>query len=332
MLKIGLLGAGMIGNIHIDGFSSVNSKIARYTTVCDIDERKRNKCAQKHGLRVFADVDEMIADPDIDVVDLCLPSYMHEEFAVKIACARKHVLIEKPIAFTLEAAHNIFTAAHKNNVRMMVAQVLRFWPEYVKIKEIYDSGELGEIITVYAARLGQMGNWADWLKYPDKSGETLMNLTQHDIDFLHYMLGNSVSVYSAGNRDSKNNYNDVMNIFRFACGANAMIDGSLNMTAGYPFTMRMRVLGTKGALEFSYTAGVNIGPESASSLMWYRPGEKGEKIEVENYDPYGKEIEYFVQCIIDGKDTETVSEQSVMQVLASILAAKESISKGEIRL
>jgi len=122
------------------------------------------------------------------------------------------------------------------------------------------------------------------------------------------------------------------NIFRFACGANAMIDGSLNMTAGYPFTMRMRVLGTKGALEFSYTAGVNIGPESASSLMWYRPGEKGEKIEVENYDPYGKEIEYFVQCIIDGKDTETVSEQSVMQVLASILAAKESISKGEIRL
>jgi predicted dehydrogenase len=111
-----------------------------------------------------------------------------------------------------------------------------------------------------------------------------------------------------------------------------MVDGSLSMTAGYPFTMRMRVLGSKGTLEFSYIAGENIGPESVSSLIWYRSGEKGEKIEVENYDPYGKEIEYFIQCIIAGKDPETVSEQSVMQVLNSVVAAKDSLIKGEIRL
>jgi predicted dehydrogenase len=332
MLKIGILGAGMIGNVHIDGLLSMNSKIAGYTAVCDSNPIKRDECAQKHSLRAFADLDEMLADPDIDIIDLCLPSYMHEEFAVKIARADKHVLIEKPIAFTLEAARNIFTTARENNVRVMVAQVLRFWPEYVKIKEIYDSGALGEIITVYAARLGQMVTWVEWHTDPEKSGETLMNLTLHDIDFLHYLLGNPTSVYSAGIRDAKNNYNDVMNIFRFSCGATAMIDGSLNMTVGYPFTMRMRVLGTKGALEFSYTAGVNIGPESASSLIWYRPGEMGEKVNVNNYDPYGGEIEYFAQCIIDGKDTEIISEKSVMQVLASILAAKESLTKGEIRL
>jgi predicted dehydrogenase len=322
----------MIGNTHIDGFLTTKSKIARYTAVCDTNDAKRNELAQKHHLRAFADLDEMLADPEIDAVDLCLPSFMHEEFAVKIARAKKHLLIEKPIAFTLEAARNIFEAARENGIRVMVAQVLRFWPEYVKIKEICDSGALGDIITVYAARLGQMVTWVDWYKDPDKSGETLMNLTLHDIDFLHYLLGKPVSVYSAGTRDASNNYNDVMNIFRFECGANAMVDGSLSMTAGYPFTMRMRVLGTKGTLEFSYTAGENIGPESASSLMWYRPGEKGEKVEPENNDPYGKEIEYFAGCIVEGKDPETVSEQSVMQVLASVLAAKESLTKGEIRL
>ena len=328
MLKIGLLGAGMIGNTHIDGFLSMKSKIAQYTAVCDIDTTKCNDFAQKYNLRAFADLDEMLSDPDIDVVDLCLPSFMHEEFAVKIARAKKHLLIEKPIAFTLEAARNIFTAARENSIRIMVAQVIRFWPEYVKIKEICDSGELGDIIAVYAARLGQMVTWVDWYKDPAKSGETLMNLTQHDIDFLHYLLGNPVSVYSAGTRDANNNYNDVMNIFRFECGANAIVDGSLSMTAGYPFTMRMRVLGTKGTLEFQYTAGENIGPESASSLMLYSPGEKGGKVEVENYDPYGKEIEYFTSCIALGKDTEIVPESSVMQVLASILAAKESLIKG----
>jgi len=330
MLKIGLLGAGMIGNTHINGFLPVKSKIARYTAVCDIDAAKRNEFAQKHHLCAFPDFDEMLANPDIDVVDLCLPSFMHEEFAVKTARAKKHLLIEKPIAFTIEAARNIFTAARENGIRVMVAQVIRFWPEYVKIKEICDSGGLGDIITVYAARLGQMVTWVDWYKNPAMSGETLMNLTQHDIDFLHYLLGKPISVYSAGNRDADNNYNDVMNIFRFECGANAMVDGSLSMTAGYPFTMRMRVLGTQGTLEFQYTAGENIGPESASSLIWYRPGEKGEKVEVDNYDPYGKEIEYFVQCIAAGKETGIVSEQSVMQVLASIIAAKESLTTTKV--
>ena len=332
MLQIGLLGAGMIGNTHIDGFLTMKSNTARYVAVCDIDDTKRNEFAQKYSLRAFADLDAMLACSEIDVIDLCLPSFMHEEFAVKIACAKKHLLIEKPIAFTLEAASNIFAAARENGIRVMVAQVIRFWSEYVKIKEIYDSGALGDIITIYAARLGQMVTWVDWYKNPAKSGETLMNLTLHDIDFLHYLLGKPISVYSAGTRDASNNYNDVMNIFRFECGANAIVDGSLSMTAGYPFTMRMRVLGTKGALEFSYTAGENIGPESASSLIWYQSGKKGEKVEVENYNPYGKEIEYFVRCIVAGKDPEKVSEQSVMQVLASVLAAKESLTQGEIRL
>jgi len=255
---------------------------------------------------------------------------MHEEFAIKIARAKKHILIEKPIAFTLEAAHNIFSAAHENDIRVMVAQVIRFWPEYVKIKEICDSGELGDIITVYAARLGQMVTWVDWYKDPAKSGETLMNLTQHDIDFLHYLLGKPISVYSAGKCDANNNYNDVMNIFRFECGANAIVDGSLSMTAGYPFTMRMRVLGTKGTLEFQYIAGENIGPESVASLLHYRPNEKVIKVEVGNYDPYGKEIEYFMQCIASNKETDIISEKDVIQTLTSILAAKESLSKGEV--
>jgi predicted dehydrogenase len=332
MLQIGLLGAGMIGKTHMDGFLSMNSKIARYAAVCDIDAVKRDDFSRKYHLRAFADLDGMLADPDIDMVDLCLPSFMHEQFAVRIAAAGKHILIEKPVAFTLEAARNIFAAARANGVRTMVAQVIRFWPEYVKIKEICDSGALGDIVTVYAGRLGQMVTWVDWYRDPAKSGETLMNLTQHDIDFLHYLLGRPVSVYSAGARDACNNYNDVMNIFRFECGANAMVDGSLSMTAGYPFTMRMRVLGTGGTLEFTYTAGENIGPGSASTLMWYRAGEKAQKVEVENYDPYGKEIEYFAGCIIAGKDPETVSEQSVMQALASILAARESLAKGEIKL
>ncbi|MDR2039467.1 MAG: Gfo/Idh/MocA family oxidoreductase [Bacteroidales bacterium] len=329
-MKIGILGAGAMGNAHITGFRSLKDQNATYVSVFDIDEKKRNDFGQKFGLDTYPDLDSMLNDKELDIIDLCLPSFMHEEFAVKIAKAGKHMLIEKPIAFTLPAAKNIFIAAHQNNVRIMVAQVIRFWPEYVKIKEMCDQGDIGNIISVYAARLSQLANWSDWYKYPDKSGEALMNLTLHDIDFLHYLLGKPESVYSAGKKDENGNYNDVMNLFRFKSGANALVDGSSNMTPGYPFTMRMRVLGTKGTLEFAFISGENIGPESTSSLMWYQQGKSGVKIKVENNDPYGREVQYFVNCIKNNEETAVVSEQSIMEVMASLMAAKESLVTGKV--
>jgi predicted dehydrogenase len=330
-MKIGILGAGAMGNAHISGFRSLNRQNAVYTSVCDIDRDKCGNFARQYDLKAYSELPDFLADTDIDVVDLCLPSFMHEEYAVKIAEAGKHMLIEKPVAFTMQAAENIFNAARQNNVRVMIAQVIRFWPEYVKIKEMYDAGELGDIIGIYAARLSQLASWSDWYKHPNKSGEALMNLTLHDIDYLHYLLGKPQSVYSAGYRDEYGNYNDVMNIFKFASGANAVVDGSSNMTPGYPFTMKFRVLGTKGTVEYTFISGENIGPESASSLMWYRNGEKALNLKVENEDPYGKEVQYFIDCILSGENTGKVSEQSIMDVLASIIAAKDSLLTGEIR-
>ena len=330
-MKIGILGAGVMGNAHITGFRSMKKQNATYTGIYDIDKSRCSEFAGKYQLKAYESLEELLSDKEITIIDLCLPSFLHEEYAVKIAQAGKHMIIEKPVAFTVEAAKNIYRAAHGNNVRVMVAQVIRFWPEYVKIKEICDSGALGRIITAYAARLGQMTTWSDWYQYPEKSGETLMNLTLHDIDFLHYLLGKSGSVYSAGNKDEQGNYSDVMNIFTFGNGTNAMVDGSMSMTPGYPFTMRLRVLGTEGTLEFSYISGENIGPESTSSLMWYKEGGKGIKVEVEDYDPYGREIQYFAECVENRTDPVIVSEQSVIDVLTSVVAAKKSLLTGEIQ-
>jgi predicted dehydrogenase len=329
-MKIGILGAGAMGNAHINGFKSLERQNGTYAAICDVDKTKCDAFAEKYGLRAYYDFDAMLADSEIELVDICLPSFMHEEFAVKAAGAKKHLLVEKPIAFTMEAARNIYAAAEKNGVRIMVAQVLRFWPEYLKIKEIYEAGEIGDIITIYAARLGQMVTWGEWYKDPAKSGETLMNLTLHDIDFLHYMLGKPKSVYSAGTRDKMDNYNDVMNIFKFKNGVNAMVDGSFSMTAGYPFTMRMRVLGTKGTLEFTFISGENIGPESTSSLLMYKPDDGGKKVEVEGYDAYGREIQYFLNCIEKNEPTDAVSKESILTVLSSVIAAKTSLADGRV--
>jgi len=331
MIKIGIVGTGMMGHSHLGGLAANGPVGVEYVATCDNVKDKCDAFAEKYGLKAYYDYKEMLKDESIDIVDICVPSSMHEEFAVMAANAGKHIQIEKPIAFTLEAAQNIYRAAKENGVKTMVGQVLRFWPEYVKIKELIDSGVLGDIVSVSAARLGQMPTWAEWYKDPNISGETLMNLTLHDIDYVHYLFGKPKSIYSAGSKDQYGCYNDVMNIIKFENGTDVLVDGSLSMTPGYPFTMHMRVLGNKGVVEFTYKAGENLDSESnETSFLLYLPGEGGKEVEFESYDAYGKEIQYFADCVRDGVDPEMVSEESILTVLNSILNAKESLFTGQV--
>lgn len=331
MISFGIVGAGMMGHAHIGGLTANGSDNARYAAICDIDKKKCDEFAEKYGLKAYYDFDEMLKDDGIDAVDVCVPSNIHEGFAVKAAKAKKHILVEKPIAFTIEAAKNMYASAKENGVKLMVAHPLRFWPEYVKIKELVDNGALGGIVTVSAARLGQVPTWADWYTNPEVSGETLMNLTIHDIDYVHFLLGKPKSIYSAGTKDKLNSFNDVMNIIQFENGTNVIIDGSMTMTPGYPFTMYMRVLGTEGTVEFTYKAGVNIDAEnSKASLTLYLPDDGGKEVEFKSYDAYGAEVQYFADCIINDKDPDTVSEESVLTTLKSLIKAKESLVTGEV--
>ena len=331
MIKFGILGYGFMGQAHLGGLAANGSSNAEYVAVCGRDKEKCDAFAGQHGLKAYYDFGEMLADDGIDVIDICTPSFIHEEFAVAAAKAKKHILIEKPIALSMEAAQNIFRAANENGVKAMVAQPLRFWPEYVKIKELVDDGTLGDIVTIYAGRLGQMPTWADWYKDPEKSGETLMNLTLHDIDYVHFLLGKPKSIYSAGSKDQYGSYNDVMNVIKFENGTNVLVDGSLSMTPGYPFTMHMRVLGTKGAVEFSYKAGENIDAESSkASLALYLPDKGAVELDHESYDAYGREIQYFADCVENDTAPDVISEESILTVLGSILKAKESLRTGEV--
>ena len=333
MLNFAILGAGAMGAAHTGGLASIENDRVKYTAVCDIDGDKAKAFAEEHGIpKVYTDICDLLKDDEVDVVDLCLPSHMHEKFGVMVCEAKKHLLIEKPIAFTVDAAKRIYDAAKTNGVRIMTAQVLRFWPEYKKIKELYDEGAFGTVRHIYAARLGQLPDWGGgWYADPEKSGETLCNLTLHDIDFLHYMLGKPESIYSAGVRDETGCYNDVMNIFRWKNGINAIVDGSLSMTPSYPFTMRFRIAGSKATAEFTYISGVNIGPDSTSELIFYKKGEEPEKLDVPQIDGYGAEVLYFAECVEEGRETECMTEDSILCVLNSINLAKESLADNQVK-
>src|SRR6185503_3694659 len=120
--------------------------------------------------------------PDVDAIDICLPTPLHREWTEASLAAGKHVFLEKPIALTLEDADAIVAAAEASDRLFMVGLVLRFWPEYVELQRRIASGKLGRPEVVSAFRLSPPADWNDWMADASQSGGTPVDLMIHDFD------------------------------------------------------------------------------------------------------------------------------------------------------
>ena len=142
MLKVALVGVGGISGAHIPAWEE--RKDAELTAICDIRPERMERYPQK---RHYTDFDEMLKKEEIDILDICLPTYLHADFSVKAMERGINVICEKPISLKKEDVKRVYECAEKNNVKFMIAQVLRFWPEYEIVKDIYDKGRYGKLLS-----------------------------------------------------------------------------------------------------------------------------------------------------------------------------------------
>ena len=142
MVTISILGAGFMGQAHAANYKALGDRV-RVKTVCGRDPERARKLAADLGAEPTTDLDAVIADREVDVVDVCLPTPLHRETAERAFAAGKHVFLEKPIALTPEDADAIVEAAERSGRIFMVGLVLRFWPEYVELQRRLAAGELG---------------------------------------------------------------------------------------------------------------------------------------------------------------------------------------------
>lgn len=149
-MKICLIGCGRVAKSHMVGALQVNDRLQVVAAVDPNIEIAKMFC-QEYGIpQAFSSFEEACASVDFDAVDMCLPNHLHCEFTVKAAEAKKHILIEKPMANTLEECQKMIEAAEKNNVKLMVGQSRRYFNSVFKSKEMIDSKEIGELITISA--------------------------------------------------------------------------------------------------------------------------------------------------------------------------------------
>lgn len=154
-LKVGVIGLGFIGQLHVRIWDE-NPQV-ELVAVADVVKEAAESTGKEYNCAAYTDYNEMLAKADIDAVDICVPEDFHVDPAVAAANAGKHILIEKPIAKTVKEAEIIKDAAEKNNVRLMVAHVLKFDPRYVQLNDAIEAGKLGTVTTLALKRENSKG-------------------------------------------------------------------------------------------------------------------------------------------------------------------------------
>lgn len=326
-MNIGVLGSGFMGGTHARAFAKLPG--VRVVAVSSRSKDKASKLAAEFGAEAVTDDMSIVNDPSIDAISNTLPTHLHRKFTVAALEAGKHVLVEKPLGLNVADCDAMIAARNKSGNFLMVAHVLRFWPEYVALVDLVKSGKLGKPLAAVASRLSVTPGWAEWFGDPNLSGGAVLDLMIHDIDALNWLFGTPKSIYARGWESKPGSWDHMHAVVDYG-DTHAFIEASEFMPADYPFTMTLKVLCERGSVEFGFRAGgVSVEMGGGTSLVVYEDG-KQYKLEAKPGDAYEAQVAYFVECIrTNCPPAQGTAEQGRLAVAMS-LAARQSLESDRV--
>jgi predicted dehydrogenase len=306
-MRIGVIGLGFMGSTHLQALAKVPE--AQVVAVVSRNEKRllgdlsdiggnlaiSGARMDFSGYRKYRSVEEALADDGIDAVDICVPTHLHEEITIAALQRGKHVLVEKPMALDGPAAERMAEEAEKRQRVLMVAQVLRFFPEYTGLSDLVRSGRLGKVRSAIFRRRTAVPTWGEWEFDRSKSGGGVFDLLIHDVDIALHLFGVPESVSATGHEDLRGGVDAITAQFHYRDMDSVTITGGWHHRGAYPFSMEYTVLAENGVVEFS-SAG------RPATVYW--KDEKSEPLPTSGVDPFAEELRYFVDCCQSGKTPE----------------------------
>ncbi|MFH8039120.1 MAG: Gfo/Idh/MocA family oxidoreductase [Candidatus Aenigmatarchaeota archaeon] len=239
--KVAVIGVGNMGRHHVRVYSELTN--VKLVAISDVNKNVGEIIAKKYGCKFYCNYKEMLEKEEIDGVSIATPTSLHKDVALDVINANKHVLIEKPLADTVENAKKIIKAAKEKDVKLMVGHIERFNPAVRKLKEIINERKLGDIKTIIIRRVGL---------FPPRIKDTnvIIDLAIHDIDICNYLLGKEPAVlYATAGKALTNRQEDYADIFLRYGTINVFIQ--VNWIT--PVKIRnLSITGTKGYAELNY--------------------------------------------------------------------------------
>ncbi|MBN1396141.1 MAG: Gfo/Idh/MocA family oxidoreductase [Pirellulales bacterium] len=210
MIRIGIAGIGFMGMIHYLAYRKIPG--AKVAAICEQDKKRlagdwraikgnfgpQGEIMDLSGVSCYRDIDEMISDPTLDLIDVCLPPDWHAEVSVAALSAGKHVFCEKPIALTTADADRMVQAAERAGKLLMIGQVVPFFPEFWFVYKTIRGDKYGAPIGGHFKRLVSDPNWLPNFYDPKKTGGPMLDLHIHDAHFIRLIFGMPRAVHTIG--------------------------------------------------------------------------------------------------------------------------------------
>ena len=349
MVKIGVIGAGSISDVHLASYA--NHPDVEIAAVCDLNESRAKEKAEKYGAgKTYTDYRELLRDPEIAGVSICTWNNTHAPIAIDALNAGKHVLVEKPLSKTLDEAFRIQEAVRGSGKVLQVGFVRRYASNTNILKKFIDDGELGEIYYAKASCLRRLGNPGGWFSDVERSGGgPLIDLGVHVIDICWYLMGRpkvvsvsgntyhrlgnrsnvqGLSYYKAADYDaSHNTVEDLANaLIRFENGASLMVDVSFTLHAKQD-EISVKLFGERGGAELEPELQLVL--ERHDTILNATPQLDHPGFDFK--DAFQQEINAFIAAIAGEASTRSPVEDGV-ELMKMLSAVYESAKTGrEIR-
>ncbi len=326
MVKVGLIGCGFMGTMHANCYKNI--KDVEIVALADIRKEKAEELAIGTSAVIYGDGKDLIANADVDIIDICLPTFLHCEYALLAMEKVKYVFVEKPVALTKAEGEAMLKKEQETGCRVQIGQVIRFWDEYVKLKEIIESGIYGKVVNANFRRISPIPTWGwnDWLLKTELSGGAAQDLHIHDIDYVLSVFGTPNKILSAKNIIGEaNSYIHSLLVYDETV---VTVEGTWALPESHPFEATFRVVFEKGVVEnaggkFVYYNGACAEEIKLEKAEVIGDGFKGGNIS--DLGGYYNELVYFVE---QAKNNAPIEKATLTDANASLCFVLEEIANA----
>lgn len=297
MIKVGVIGVGMMGQYHARLYSKLNCELVG---VADKNFELARKIGEMYGTDYYKDYKELL--DKVDAVSIAVPTSLHQKVAMDFIKREVHCLVEKPIASTTEEAEEMIVEADKNDVKLMIGHIERFNPAVLKLKEIVERGTLGRLILISTRRVGPFISRI-------RDVGIIIDSATHDIDIARYLVGRDpINVFAKSGRVKHEKEDHAIVVLDFEDVA-----ASIEVNWFTPHKVRSLVAtGTEGIAYLDYLK---------QGLEVYSGGKK-QVLKINRDEPLMLELKHFLDCI--QKDVEPlVDGRKGLKVLEIALKASK---------
>jgi predicted dehydrogenase len=275
-------------------------------------------------VKVFRRLEEVLADPEVDLVDICTPTPLHPEQAIAALRAGKHVLCEKPLARTSAQGREILSVLESSPGFLMPAMCMRFWPGWSWLKQAVDQQKFGRVLTASFRRLSEPPTWSKQGTYTAAGadlGGALFDLHIHDTDFVQFLFGKPEKVFSTGVVNPAGSIDHVVTQYLYPSGPQVYAEGGWLMAKG--FNMAYTLQCERATLDFNLARG-------AEAMLVTEPGQAPQVVTYNEPDGYAGEVRYVVDCARKGVRPSVVTAVDGVSALQICEAEEKSVRSGQV--